>query len=230
MNVGDLRRNSGESEGGGCSADCSPDLTNSHEGARTLPVPPRNLPYKRLQIASVYSRGTWGVGHQLCMLSWGISNNYPPKKHLNRTADLLFHYGPEQVKTDQVNLDQTISCTFSKKSAKPKAVSKRMVFKMASCSFWLRKLGILVPVSFGARLGVSLAAGPKGYQIRRAPDTFNFLKHVMRAIFSLRPKCSHRCVSLKETPLKPVQILKHTTQNSTEQTAMRTKWFKHIAI
>ena len=31
-------------------------------------------------------------------------------------------------------------------------------------------------------------------------------------------------------PFKPVQILKHTTKNSTEQTAMRTKWFKHIAI
>ena len=31
-------------------------------------------------------------------------------------------------------------------------------------------------------------------------------------------------------PLKPVQILKRTTKNSAEQTAMRTKWFKHIAI
>ena len=64
----------------------------------------------------------------------------------------------------------------------------------------------------------------------KAPDTFNFWRHVMRAILSRRPKCSHRCVSLKETPLKPVQILKHTTKNSTEQTVMRTKWFKHIAI
>ena len=36
--------------------------------------------------------------------------------------------------------------------------------------------------------------------IRKAPDTFNFLRHVMRAIWSVRPKCSHRCVSLKETP------------------------------
>ena len=33
---------------------------------------------------------------------------------------------------------------------------------------------------------------------RDAPDTFNFLRHVMRAIWSVRPKCSHRCVSLKE--------------------------------
>ena len=66
--------------------------------------------------------------------------------------------------------------------------------------------------------------------IREAPDTFNFLRHVMRAIWSVRPKCSHRCVSLKETPLKPVQILKHATKNSTEQTVMRTKWFKHIPI
>ena len=48
----------------------------------------------------------------------------------------------------------------------------------------------------------------------------------MRAILSVRPKCSHRCVSLKETPLKPVQILKHTMKKSAEQTVMRTKWFK----
>ena len=67
-------------------------------------------------------------------------------------------------------------------------------------------------------------------RFRRAPDTSNFLRHVMRAICSVRPKCSHRCVSLKETPLKPVQSLKHTTKNSAEQTVMRTKWFKHIAI
>ena len=68
------------------------------------------------------------------------------------------------------------------------------------------------------------------FSFRDAPDTFNFLRHVMRAIWSVRPKCSHRYVSLKETPLKPVQILKHTTFYSAEQTAMRTKWFKHIAI
>ena len=65
---------------------------------------------------------------------------------------------------------------------------------------------------------------------RKASDTFNFLRHAMRAIWSVRPKCSHRCVSLKETPLKPVQSLKPTTNNSAEQTVMRTKWFKHIAI
>ena len=58
----------------------------------------------------------------------------------------------------------------------------------------------------------------------------NFLRHVMRAIWSVRPKCSHRCVSLKETPFKPVQSLKHITENSVEQTVMRTKWLKHIAI
>ena len=66
--------------------------------------------------------------------------------------------------------------------------------------------------------------------LRDATDTFNFLRHVMRAIWSVRPKCSHRFVSLKETPLKPVRIFKHTTFYSAEQTAMRTKWFKHIAI
>ena len=27
--------------------------------------------------------------------------------------------------------------------------------------------------------------------LREAPDTFNFLRHVMRAIWSVRPKCSH---------------------------------------
>ena len=62
------------------------------------------------------------------------------------------------------------------------------------------------------------------------PQRSQFLRHVMRAILPVRPKCSHRCVSPKETPLKPVQSLKHTTKNSAEQTVMRTKWFKHIAI
>ena len=52
----------------------------------------------------------------------------------------------------------------------------------------------------------------------------------MRAMWSVRPKRSHRCVSLKEGPLEPVQILQHTTKNSTEPKVMRTKWFKHIAI
>ena len=42
-------------------------------------------------------------------------------------------------------------------------------------------------------------------RVRNAPGTFNFLRHVMRAILSVRPKCCHRCVSLKETTLKPVQ-------------------------
>ena len=62
--------------------------------------------------------------------------------------------------------------------------------------------------------------------IRKALDTLNSLRHVMGAILSVRPKCSHRCVSLKEIPVKAVQILKHTTKDSTEQTAMRTKWLK----
>ena len=36
------------------------------------------------------------------------------------------------------------------------------------------------------------------------PDTFKILRHVMRAIFLFgRPKCSHRCVSLTESSLKP---------------------------
>ena len=52
----------------------------------------------------------------------------------------------------------------------------------------------------------------------------------LRAILLVRPKCSHRCVSLKEFRLRPVQILQHATRRSTEETSMRTEWFKHIAI
>ena len=86
-----------------------------------------------------------------------------------------------------------------------------------------------------SKTGPKFSVGPKhGLEkhglVRNAPDTFNFLRHVIRAILSVQPKCSHGCISLKETPFKPVQILKHTTRNSAEQTAMRTKWFKHIAI
>ena len=66
--------------------------------------------------------------------------------------------------------------------------------------------------------------------VRKAPDTFQFSRHVMRAIWSVRPKRSHRCVSRKETPLKSVPILIYAIRRSTEQTSMRTKWFKHIAI
>ena len=66
--------------------------------------------------------------------------------------------------------------------------------------------------------------------LRRALDTFKFSRHAMRATSLVRPKCSHGCVSLKESPLKPVRILKRDTRTSTEQTSMRTKWFKHIAM
>ena len=41
-------------------------------------------------------------------------------------------------------------------------------------------------------------------RIRKAPGTFKCLRRVARAILSVRPKCSHRCVSLKESPLKHV--------------------------
>ena len=59
--------------------------------------------------------------------------------------------------------------------------------------------------------------------VRKASDTFNFLRHIMRATLSVQPKCSHRCVSLKKFPIKgkPERILKRTTQNSTKQTCMR---------
>ena len=62
--------------------------------------------------------------------------------------------------------------------------------------------------------------------LRKAPDMFKFLRHIL----FVRPNCSHRCVSLRESPLKPVIILKHATRISTEQTSKRTKWFKHIAF
>ena len=53
----------------------------------------------------------------------------------------------------------------------------------------------LSPVPSISTLAVLIRPG----KFRDAPDTFNFLRHVMRAIWSVRPKCSHRCVSLKET-------------------------------
>ena len=66
--------------------------------------------------------------------------------------------------------------------------------------------------------------------VRKVPDTLKFLRHAMRAILSVWPQCSHRCVSLKESPLKTVLIRKHATKRSTEHTSMWTKCFKHIAI
>ena len=60
--------------------------------------------------------------------------------------------------------------------------------------------------------------------IRKATDAFKCLRHVMRALLSVRPRCSHIRVSLKESPLKPVLILQHVTSKATEQTSMRTKW------
>ena len=121
---------------------------------------------------------------------------------------------------------------------------KIRIFRVLSYFFPIFSAGpILGPIS-GAIFFLFWAGGPKPifYQkprfskivkpqvLRKAPDALNFLRCAMRAILSVRPKCSHRCVSLKETSLKPVQILKHTTKNSAEQTSMRTKWFKHIAI
>ena len=47
---------------------------------------------------------------------------------------------------------------------------------------------------------------------REGPDTFKLSRHVMRATLSVRPKCSQRCVSLMESPLKPVLTLKHATR------------------
>ena len=67
-------------------------------------------------------------------------------------------------------------------------------------------------------------------KFRKAADTFKLLRHVMRVIMSVRPKCSYRCISRMENPLKPVLTLTHATRISIEQTSMTTKWFQHIAI
>ena len=50
------------------------------------------------------------------------------------------------------------------------------------------------------------------WKVRKAPDTLKFWRHDMRALLSVRPKCSHRCVSLKESPSKPVEMLQHATR------------------
>ena len=106
---------------------------------------------------------------------------------------------------------------------------------LESLSFWPEKFSKLFSFSSGSVrfFLLCLCTNPEAairkkieeWFFRRAPATFNFLRLVMRAILFVRPKCSHSCVSLKEPPLKPVQILEDTPKNSTEQTAMRTKWF-----
>ena len=63
------------------------------------------------------------------------------------------------------------------------------------------------PLLRSALLSSSLKVAPKSNprtfarvylgMFRKAPDTFKFLRHVRRAIMSVRPKCSHGCVSLK---------------------------------
>ena len=52
-------------------------------------------------------------------------------------------------------------------------------------------------ISQGVENRGSLISVPLALRVlaRKVPDTFNFLRHVMRAILSARPKCSHRCVS-----------------------------------
>ena len=64
---------------------------------------------------------------------------------------------------------------------------------------------------------------------REAPDTLTFLRHVMRAV-CLSDQSALIDASRNETALKPVQILTHATRRSTEQTSVRTKRFRHIAI
>ena len=52
-----------------------------------------------------------------------------------------------------------------------------------------------------------------------------FTKQENLLLTQKRKNCSHRCVSLKESPLKPVLILKHEARTSMEQTSVRAKWF-----
>ena len=61
-------------------------------------------------------------------------------------------------------------------------------------------------VRVGEGLTCWVSTQPQAHIIlfRDAPDMFKFLRHVMRSILSVRPKCSHRRASVKETPLKPV--------------------------
>ena len=61
------------------------------------------------------------------------------------------------------------------------------------------KLSGIVRANFRLNIAIAMLFLSLILLIRDAPDTFNFLRHVMRAICSVRPKCSHRCVSLKET-------------------------------
>ena len=49
--------------------------------------------------------------------------------------------------------------------------------------------------------------------LREAPEAFKFLRHVIESNLSVRPKCSHRCVSLKEFPSEPVLISQECDQN-----------------
>ena len=91
----------------------------------------------------------------------------------------------------------------------------------------------VTPPFAAAQVGVGLIGAPKMTSLDGKTSvslSFNCLRHVMKAILSARPECPHRCVSLKRIPTKPVQILKHTAKNSTGQTSMREKWFKHIAL
>ena len=63
-----------------------------------------------------------------------------------------------------------------------------------------------------------------GWKLQTSACMLKYLRHVMKAMLSVRPKCSRRCFSPKEFPWEPVLILKHATRISTEQTSMRMKW------
>ena len=78
---------------------------------------------------------------------------------------------------------------------------KSLVFWEVFLGFYLNTKEWKIRVQ--SRLKISIPEGDLEFfqsLVRDVPDTFKFLRHIMRAILSVRPKCSHRCVSLKETP------------------------------
>ena len=96
------------------------------------------------------------------------------------------------------------------------------------------KMRIVMAVEVSCRKSQTIPGahkiGPRiaGTTVRKALDTFHFWDTLWEQL------CLSDQSPLIDTPLwrkpKPVQILKHTTKNLTEKTAMRTKWFEHIAI
>ena len=58
---------------------------------------------------------------------------------------------------------------------------------------------------------------------RQELDAFRLWRNVLRVAASVRPKCCHRCASLKKSPMKVVLIPTQATKISAEQTSTRMK-------